>query len=229
MAIRILSAGAPKAGIRACAAAFTAKTGREVDISFATAPVVRERIEAGRADADILVAPAAAMDAFARDRRLAAGPHVPIGSVKAGVAIRDGAPVPDITSAESFEQALRAADAVIYNEASSGQYIAEMIGRLGLAEVLAARTLRLPNGAAVMARLAGGEGNEIGFGQVPEIRRFEGQGIRLVGPLPDAIGKTTTYAAALSVGAMAPGGAMALLDFIGSPQGRRLLAAAGLE
>lgn len=229
MAIRILSAGAPKAGVRACADAFTAETGREVGISFATAPVVRERVEAGEAGADIVVAPVAAMDTFAQDGRLAAGPRVPVGSVKAGVAIRDGAMAPDIASAESLERALLAADAVIYNEASSGQYIAEMIERLGLTGALAARTLRLPNGAAVMTRLAEGKDIEIGFGQIPEIKRFEGKGVHLVGPLPEAIGKTTTYTAAALAGAMTPDGAMALLDFIGSPRGRRILAEAGLE
>lgn len=229
-AVRILSAGAPKAGVSACAEAFARESGQKVDISFATAPILRERIEAGEAGADIVVAPLAAMEAFARDGRLAAGPRVPVGSVKAGVAIRDGAPVPDIASVESLKQALLAADAVVYNEASSGQYIAEMIGRLGLADALAARVLRLANGAAVMTHLTGDPtGRAIGFGQIPEIRRFEDRGVRLVGPLPEAIGKTTTYAAGLLAGAATHDNARALLDFMGSVEATRIYAESGLE
>lgn len=227
--IRILSAGAPKTGVSACADAFTREAGQAVAVTFATAPVLRERIEAGQTDADIVVAPLGAMEAFERDGRLAAGPQTAVGSVRAGVAIRDGADIPEIASVESLKQALLDSTCVIYNEASSGQYIAQMIERLGLAGQLAARTLRLPNGAAVMTRLAEGADNEIGFGQIPEIRRFEGQGIRLVGPLPEAIGKRTTYSAALLTGAMAPAGATALLEFMASARGRRLMAEAGLE
>lgn len=229
MIIRILSAGAPKAGIGACVEAFTAETGHKADITFATAPVLREKVEAGSANADIVVAPLAVMDGFKAEGRLAAGPQVAVGSVRAGIAVRDDTPLPDIASVESLEQTLRAAETVIYNEASSGQYIAEMIGRLGLTEELAARTLRLASGAAVMTRLAEGENNEIGFGQIPEIRRFEGRGVRLVGPLPDPLGKTTTYAAALLAGATAPPGAMALLDFMTAARGQRIFAGAGLE
>lgn len=227
--VRILSAGAPKAGVSACVEAFASKTGQTAEITFATAPVLRQRVEAGEADAEIVVAPVAAMEAFERDGRLAAGPRVTLGSVKAGVAVRDGSPIPDISSVDSLKRTLLAADAVIYNEASSGQYIAEMIDRLGLGGELAARTVRLPNGAAVMARLAGDGGRAIGFGQIPEIRRFEADGVRLVGPLPDAVGKTTTYAAGLLAGADGPERARALLEFMASDAARRLYAEAGLE
>ena len=228
--IRILSAGAPKGGVRACAEAFTRDTGREVDVVFATAPVLRDRVERGEAEADIVIAPPATMDAFAEAGRIAPGPRVRVGSVKAGVAVRDGATVPDLSSVESFRQALLAADSVVRNEASSGLYIAGLIERLGLGEALADKTVVLPNGAAVIAHLqASTLDSEIGFSQVPEIRRFEGQGIMLAGPLPEEIGKTTSYEAGLLSDAAAPDAAKALLEFMDSPGARELYAAAGLD
>jgi molybdate transport system substrate-binding protein len=228
--IRILSAGAPKGGVSACIEAFTRDTGREVDIVFATAPVLRAHVERGEAEADIVIAPPATMDAFAEAGRIAAKPRVHVGSVRAGVAIREGATLPDLSSVESFTQALLEADSVVRNEASSGQYIAGLIERLGLGEALAEKTVVLPNGAAVIAHLqASSLESEIGFSQVPEIRRFEGQGITLAGPLPEEIGKTTSYEAGLLSDAAAPEPAKALLEFMESPGARELCAAAGLE
>ena len=116
-----------------------------------------------------------------------ASPRVVVGSVKAGVAVRAGAPEPDLSSVESFKHALLAADSVVYNQASSGLYIARMIEDLGLAEALEAKTVRVPTGAAVFTHLAESDSPaEIGFGQIPEIRRFADKGVALVGPLPEA-------------------------------------------
>lgn len=228
--IRILSAGAPKGGVSACAEAFARKTGQEADIVFATAPMLRGRVEGGEAGADIVIAPPTAMDAFEAAGLVAAEPRVFIGAVKAGVAIRRGTTVPDLSSVEGFRQSLLAAESVVRNEASSGLYIADLIERLGLAEALAAKTVVVPNGAAVIAHLQKSTREyEIGFSQVPEIRRFEDQGIELAGPLPEDIGKTTRYFAGLLAEAASPAAARNFLDFMASPEAARLRAGAGLD
>ena len=226
--IRILSAGAPKLGVARCASSFTRKTGHEVDVAFATAPVLRERVERGEAAADLLVAPVSLMDDCVAGGHVERGTDIIIGSVTAGVAVRDGVPPPDISSVEAFKTALLAADAVFYNMASSGQHIADMIERLGLAKELAGKTERLPSGSGVMVRLAEGKApSEIGFGQITEISRFEGGGVVLVGPLPHEVGKKTTYAVGLLAGATDH--ARALLAFMGTPEARQTYTGAGLE
>ncbi|UCH73389.1 MAG: substrate-binding domain-containing protein [Rhodospirillales bacterium] len=228
--IRVLSAGAPKGGVSACAEAFTRKTGHKVDIVFATAPVLRGRVEGGETGADIVIAPPAAMDAFATAGLIAAAPRVPVGAVRAGVAIRRGATRPDLSSVEGFKKSLLAAESLVHNEASSGQYIALLIERLGLSEALAEKTVVVPNGAAVIAHLQKStRAYEIGFSQVPEISRFEDEGIELAGPLPEEIGKTTRYEAGLLADAAAPEAARALLQFMASPEAAQLRAEAGLE
>ena len=227
--IRILSAGAPKGGVGACAETFAATTGGEVSVEFATAPVLRERVEGGRAAADIVVAPVPDMQRFAAAGTIVAGTEIVVGSVRAGVAVRAGAPVPDISSAAAFEQALLAADGIVYNEASSGRYIADLLDRLGLADALREKTVRVPNGAAAMEYLAGSSGTVIGFGQIPEIRRLTDEGVALVGPLPEPLGKSTTYAAGLLAGAASPDAARALLEFMATPEAARLCTGAGLE
>jgi len=227
--IRILSAGAPKLGVGRCAETFAQKTGLDVAVEFATAPALRARIEQGDTGADILVAPVPHMEKYASSGQVVAGTQTAVGAVRAGVAIRAGAQRPDLSSVESLKQALLEADAVLYNTASSGQYIEELIGRLGLAEALTSKTGRFPTGSAVMVRLAEGTAaREIGFGQITEIIRFR-DGVQLVGPLPEGIGKTTSYAAALLAAAPDAEHARALLTFMASAEARHIYAEAGLE
>lgn len=229
-AIRILSAGAPKLGVGRCAETFSRKTGHKVNTTFATAPVLRERIANGEAAADVLVAPVPLMSDCVADGHVVGGTEVAVGSVTAGVAIREGAPMPDISSVEALKATLLAAAAVLYNTASSGQHIADMIERMGIARELADRTEFFPDGTGVMVRLAEGTvPGEIGFGQITEIRRFEGGGISLVGPLPAEIGKKTAYAAGLLASAAAVEPARALLAYMDTAEARRIYTEAGLE
>jgi molybdate transport system substrate-binding protein len=228
-AMRILSAGAPKTGVRACAEAFAATSGETFEIEFATAPVIKERVSSGAADADLVVAPVAAMEGFARAGRLAGDGAAPVGSVTMGVVVRDGAPEPDLSSVETLVAALRTADAVVFNKASSGEHVARMLDDLGLADELAARIVRVPTGAAVMEYLSANPSSQaIGFGQITEIRLHDDLGTHLVGPLPEAIGKTTTYAAAPLAGAERADAAQALAAFMTSADGKCLFVESGV-
>lgn len=228
--IRILSAGAPKVGVGRCANAFGRRTGHRIDVTFATAPAIRKRLRAGGAEADLLVAPTPHMEGYAESGQIVAGTLVPIGAVRTGIAVRKGAARPDISSVEGLKATLLATDAVLYNTASSGQYIEEMIEKLGLAEVLAAKTERFLTGSDVMVRLAeGAADSEIAFGQITEIRRFSDGGTVLLGPLPEEVGKTTHYTAGLPADAEAAAAARSLLDFMATPEAKRIFAESGLE
>lgn len=228
--IRILSAGAPKTGVGLCADAWSQKTATPFEIEFATAPMIRERVGMDAAGADIIVAPASDMEHFVAAGAIVDGSPVAIGKIAAGVVIRNGAVEPDLSSAETLRDALLAADCIVYNQASSGRYIEEMIGTLGIAAQLADRTVRVANGAAVMEQLAGDRRNRsIGFGQVTEIRLHEPIGVHLAGPLPAEIGRVTAYAAGLSSSAAGNQNAATLLAFMASHEGRAILAKAGVE
>ena len=132
--VRILSAGAPKTGVRLCAEAFFGKSDQPFEIEFATAPVITERVTSGAANADVIVAPVPAMQGFATDGRIVSDPMPLIGSVTAGVVVRNGAADPDVSSVDAFVAAMLAADRLVFNSASSGQYIADMIEKLGIAD-----------------------------------------------------------------------------------------------
>ncbi len=228
--IRVLSAGAPKTGVARCAEAFSNDTGHAVGIAFATAPVLRGRVGAGEAAADLVIAPVPTIRAFEDRGRTVAGIGAVIGSVKAGVVVREGTPAPDISTPEAFKSAVLAAESLVYNQASSGLYIARLFERLGIAREVEAKTTRLPTGAAVMRHIGeSGAAHEIGFGQITEIRLFTDKGVQLVGPLPPEIGKTTTYAAGLLADAREPQPAKALLRYLASPAAKRTFIATGVE
>src|SRR5260221_11440188 len=118
--IRVLSAGAVGPGLRAAAAAFKKQSGHDVNIAFNTAPEIRKRIGGGEAF-DVVIAPPAALDEFAGAGKVAAE-RANLGRVGMGVAVRPGAPVPDISSGGALKRSVLAADSVGFNRASSGLY-----------------------------------------------------------------------------------------------------------
>jgi molybdate transport system substrate-binding protein len=229
--IHVLSAGAPKGGVGGTAEAFERKSGHGFAITFATAPKIKETVEGGAAEADVVVATEPAVDGFDAAGLIQPGARTVIGSVKAGVVVREGAEVPDISSAAALKEALLAADAIVRNEASSGLYIARMIEGLGIAPKVAEKTVCLPTGGDVLAYLAESDSpRAIGFGQITEIRRVEAEGrIRLVGPLPKEVENITTYAAAALNSAEDPEAAAAYVAFLDTAEARHILVASGVE
>ncbi len=229
--IKVLSAGAPKGGVALTAEAFQGKTEHRFEITFATAPKIKAAVESGAADADVVVATTPAVAGFEAEGWTMAGVHTVIGSIKAGVVVRVGAEIPDISSAGSLKRALLAAQSIVRNEASSGLYIAHMFDALGIADRVADKTVCLPTGGDVLDHLAGSTiAGEIGFGQLTEIRRLEPEGrIRLVGALPKELENITSYAAAPLAGARDADAATAYVRFLASDQARKILVTSGVE
>ena len=228
--IRILSAGAPKAGVRLCAEANLRKSGDPFDVEFATAPTIHDRLAAGTAKADVIVAPCPLLEKFAAGGAIVAGSVVELGSVAAAVAVRNGAREPDLGTVEGFRKALLAADVLIYNRASSGQYIGQLIESLGIARSVAGKTVRTDTGRGVMEYLAQDRSERpIAFGQMTEIRLQEHLGIHLVGPLPRKIGKKTSYCAGLAATATDAEAPRRLLELFRAGEGRRILRETGVD
>ncbi|MEP1206091.1 MAG: substrate-binding domain-containing protein [Rhizobiaceae bacterium] len=228
--LRILSAGAPKAGVRRCAEFFFEKTGNPFEIEFATAPAIGIRVSAGTANADIVIAPATMLEGFQEDGIVVDGSVVALGSVSVGVSVRINAPEPDLSSVEKIRQALLAADKLIYNRASSGQQIEKLIDDFGIAKSVTGKTVRTETGASAMEHLARDRSRRaIGFGQIPEIKLHAALGIQLVGPLPRELNLNTSYCAGLSIAAKNTISARTFLTHIGSQKGRNILVESGLE
>jgi len=194
--LAVLSAGAIEPGIRPALSAFERESGHTVRLSFATAPQIRSRIDAGERF-DVVIAPPALLDDFAKQGKVPpdATERAPIGRVGLGVAVRPGAPVPDIASADAVRRALLEADSLVYNRASTGLYFEGLLKQMGIDAQVAAKTTRYADGASVMQHVLRGQGREIGVGAITEIVLLRGQGLQLAGPLPAPLQNFTAYAA----------------------------------
>lgn len=227
--INVLSGGAIKRGIADVAKAFEKEAGCKVNITFATAPVMREKVEKGETGADVICAPVPSMKNFEENAQVVKGTPIVAGSVMAGVVVKDGAQEPDISSAESLKQDILNAEGLVYNKASSGIYIEKMMENLGVAEQVAGKTTRTPTGSGVMEHLIESSSkNEIGFGQMTEIMVFAGRGTHLVGPLPKELENLTTYASAVLSDAASPDLAQQFVTFVATDTAKTAFEATGV-
>jgi molybdate transport system substrate-binding protein len=225
--ITVLSAGAVEPGLKAAVAAFQKETGHTAKITFNTTPAILKRVGAGEVF-DVVIAPPGAIKDFVAGGKVDDG-GVNLGRVGSGIAVRPGAPVPDISSAEAVKRAVLEAESIVFNRASTGLYIENLLKKMGVYDQIEARTTRYPDAFPVMEHLLKGKGREIGFGPITEILLFKDKGLRLVGPLPAEIQNYTTYiAVSMSAGAQKDA-AQALVRFLGGPVGKPLFVAAGIE
>ena len=228
--LKILGAGPVKRGVSRLAADFEKSSGHKVSVEFAGAPGVRERVLAGEI-VDVAIVPQAAMDDFALQGKVVAGTCALVGRSRMGIVVRKGASLPDISSADMFKQAMLDADAIVCNVASSGVYMVKLLEKLGIAEAMKDKILKLPDTVKVMEHVAGSTTRAIGVGQLAEISELADKGlaIALVAPLPDAIQNVTAYNAAVTTASREQDAACALARFLTAAEAKPVFAATGID
>ncbi len=225
--ITILSAGAIEPGLRAALAAYRKETGDAVTVSFATAPQILKRV--GESETwDVLIAPPATLDEFAKAGRIG-DERVALGRVGMGVAVRPGAALPDISTAETLKNSVLDAESLVFNRASTGLYFEGVLRKMGIYAEVEGKTARYADGASVMEHVLTGKGRELGFGPITEILLQRDKGLRLVGPFPPELQNYTSYTATLMRRTPHPDSARALVHYLGSPAGKANFVAAGVE
>jgi len=227
--LKVLSAGAVKGGVAQMADDYAREHGDTVEVEFATAPQLRKRMAAGE-DADVLVAPPALMEELEKTGKVVPGSRSFLGRSRIGIVVHAEATceAPDV---ESFKRALSAADAVVYNSASSGIYMTKLLADLGLAQALESRITVVDTGAAIMKYVAEHTPGAIGLAQISEIRVLIAKGlpIRFAGPLPDAIQNVTRYEAAAVAGRSEAAKAKGLAAYMATPEAKKVFAATGID
>ena len=224
--IAVLSAGAIEPGIKAAAAAFEKQTGHTVKITFNTAPELRKRME-GNPAFDVVIAPPAVINDFAAANQLAAA-RSPVGRVGMGVAVRNGAPVPDIASSDAVKRSVLAAESLVFNRASTGLYLEGLLKKMDVYSQIESKTTRYADGASVLEHVIKGKGREIGFGAMTEILLYTSKGLQLVGPLPADIQNYTSYTAAPLSSGQQQALSQQFVVFLSGPVGKPLFVAVGV-
>jgi molybdate transport system substrate-binding protein len=185
-------------------------SGAKLAITWGTAAMLVKRIEGGES-ADVLVLTRDGIDALAKDGKIASGSAVTFASSGIAVAVKAGAPKPDISTPEALKHALLSAKTVAYSDpaagGASGVYFAKLLERMGIAEEMKAKTRHPPAGGNSANLLLTGEA-ELAVQQKPEVMSVAGA--EVVGLLPAELNNMTTYAAAIGAGAADPKAAQAL-------------------
>jgi molybdate transport system substrate-binding protein len=221
-ALVVLSSLALKGVLERLKPAFEQALATRLDLRFDATQAILTQLAAG-IRADLLVLTAEAMAALQKRRQVAQVRR--LGSSGVGVAVRAGAPKPDISSVAALKRSLVSAASVAHSKVgASGIYFAELLQRLGIAGKLKKRVVveKGPVGLAV----ARGEA-EIGVQQLCELAPVAG--IEIVGPLPQALQKLTHFAAGIPANAANPKGALALIELLRSQAARAAMLDSGMQ
>jgi molybdate transport system substrate-binding protein len=201
---------------------FEKSTEHRLKIAFGSTDPLKVRIEKGEA-VDLAILGEGAIDSLIKQGKLTAVSRVVVARSGLGVAVRKGAPKPDLSTTEAFKRMIVDAKSIGFNERGlTGIYLWSLFDKLGLTAVVKAK---FKDGSG--AELAGRGDTEIGLTQASEVALVPEA--ELAGRLPAEIQNFTGFAAAIGAGAKQPDAVQALLKFLASPEALKVIRAKGLE
>ena len=211
MQLNILSAGAAQGVVMALAAQLKADTGAELKGTFGAVGAMRDKLLAGE-PCDLIILTQAQITELAAKRHVLIDSAADLGTVRTGVAVRAGEPMPAIATPQELRAALLAAEGIYFPDAiksTAGIHFAKVIDSLGIRSEVESRLRTFPNGATAMRAMVNENAFEedthlIGCTQVTEINNTPGA--VLVGVLPKEFELATVY----SVGVCANAASMAI-------------------
>jgi molybdate transport system substrate-binding protein len=205
--------------------AYERATGQRVSISYDTSNIIMDRLKRGES-ADLVILTAPLIDNLTQQGRLQAGSRTDMAKSGIGVAVKAGAPRPDISSVEAFRQTLLDTPSVAFTgTGASGQYFAGLVEKMGIgAEVK--QKAKIPAGGLVAELVVKGEA-ALAIQMISELKAVPGADY--VGPLPAPMQLYTVFSAGLMAQAKDPAAAKLMLDFMKKPQAQAIYLAKGME
>ncbi|MEW6453117.1 MAG: substrate-binding domain-containing protein [Pseudomonadota bacterium] len=227
--VRVFSSGAPSEVAKAIGVAFARDSGHAVSFAVATPGEIQKKLANGEKP-DILIMPTPVIDRLEKAGALAAGTRTDLARVGIGVVVREGAPLPDISSLDAVRKLLLSARSVVHTNPGgsgfAGAAVARMIEGMGIAETIKPKlTLRQAIDGGVLL-VAKGEA-EVGLFNISEVLPVKG--VTLVGPLPAEVQSYIVFSAAIHAGAASPDPARAFIKLLADPSTRGQWRAGGLE
>lgn len=206
-------------------AAYFDRSGQAIAMESVGGVDAARRVQAGEAF-DVVILASDAMAKLIGAGHLRADSLTDLVHSGVAVAVRAGAPTPDISSEDAVRLAVLAAPTLSYSTGPSGVALAKLFERWGIADQIKPRIVTAPPGVPVGSLVAKGEVG-LGFQQFSELIHVDG--ITIVGPLPSDIQITTTFSAAMTSGCKRAAEVRALLDFMASPEAAAAKRRQGME
>jgi molybdate transport system substrate-binding protein len=204
---------------------FERDSGHTVTLRYAIFPDQKSQIESGDFDVALFAAPQ--IDDLIKLGKLTAGSKADIARTSIGVAVKSGAPKPDIKDEEAFKRTLLAAKSITYTRQSqTGVYLTKQLERIGVADAIKDKLILQPGGAMTTPAVAKGEA-ELGIVLVSDI--VGTPGVDLVGPVPPSLQNYVTQTAAVNAAAKQPAAGAAFIKYLATPAAGAVLNAKGLE
>jgi molybdate transport system substrate-binding protein len=222
--ITVLAGMGVISGVSDLAPAYEKLTGHTVTVKFEQAAALNAMINSG-AQADIAALQPEQVDTFIKQGKMVPGTKTNFAQAGVGVAVKTGAPRPDISSAEAFKNAMISAKSIGYSQAGSGLIAAKVMEKLGIADQLKPKT-KFINGLPVAEAVAKGE-VEIGLQQINVIIPVEGADY--IGPLPNELQDTVRFSGGVLTASKQKDLARAFLNFIASADAGPLLRRSAME
>ncbi len=228
--IRLASPGAMKSSLDELIPQFQASSGDKVDVAYASALALADRVKNGTAVADVVIVGSDHADELLKLGKLVAGSKTVIAKVGVGVFVRRGDPKPDIGTVDAFDRALANAKAIAYSDPALGgtasNYVRDLLQSLDVTGSIQAKT-KLAVKYRTLADFVANGGADFGLNQITEI--LADPRLELVGPLPAALQRYTYYAAALVPGSEHESAARVLISFLASPAAAAVMRSKGFE
>jgi molybdate transport system substrate-binding protein len=228
--LHVMSSGGFTAAYKTLGPKFTASTGNTLDTilgpSMGKSPqAIPNRLARGE-PADVVIMVGYALDDLIKQGKVIASSRVELADSRIGMAVRDGAPKPDISSVDALKDTLLHAKSIAYSDSASGVYIErELFKRLGIEDQVKDKAKMVPR-IPVASVVANGD-YEVGFQQVSELLPVKGA--TFVGKIPESVQSVTRYAAGIPVGSKHVPEAKALLDYLASPDAQATVTATGMD
>jgi molybdate transport system substrate-binding protein len=223
--LKVLSGNGARAAVQELVSQFERQSGHKVALRFEVNAGLQRKIEAGETfDAVVLNPPV--IDALIKQGKVVAESRAAIGRAGLGVAVKAGAPKPDIGSVEAFKRALLAAKAVAFpGEGASGRYFVSLVERMGISAEMKSR-LKPMEAEDTVEVVARGEADMV---VVVSSRIYDVPGIDPVGPIPAELQTMIGFAGGVGTSAKEPEAARALVRFLSAPEAAATLKAKGVE
>lgn len=212
MTIRGISSMATRQVLAELASAYHARSGVAIEIESVGGVDAAKRVAAGEAF-DVVLLASDAIDKLIAGGHLAA-PRVDLVRSPVAIAVRAGAPTPDVGSEAAVKQAVIEARSLSYSTGPSGAHLQRLFERWGLADAVQAKLVQAPPGVPVGRLVAEGQA-ELGFQQLSELMHLPG--IAVLGTLPEEIAFITTFSAALPPAGAQADAVRAMLAYMNSP------------